>query len=105
MTYRIFRTDTADAQISRIVLYVAQHFGRRTALEKLNEIEHSILKLADHPHLGVVPRYSVLRRQGYRVLVLKKNFVFYKVDEGTETVMIHAVVDQRQDYLNIVRGL
>ena len=105
MTYRIFRTDTADAHISRIVLYVAQHFGRRTALEKLNEIEHSILKLADHHHLGVVPRYSVLRRQGYRVLVLKKNFVFYKVDEGTETVMIHAVVDQRQDYLNIVRGL
>ena len=34
-----------------------------------------------------------------------KDIVFYKVDEGNNIVMIYAVVDQRQDYLDIVRGL
>ncbi|MSS19472.1 type II toxin-antitoxin system RelE/ParE family toxin [Pseudoramibacter porci] len=105
MKYKILKTDTADAQISRIVLHVAQHFGRRTALAKLDEIESSILKLGDHPDLGVRPRYPTLRRQGYRVLVLKKDLVFYKIDEPAQTVIIYAVVDQRQDYVDIIRGL
>ena len=47
----------------------------------------------------------VLRRQGYKVLVLEKNLVFYKVDEAKKVVTVYAVVDQRQDYLNIIRGL
>jgi toxin ParE1/3/4 len=31
--------------------------------------------------------------------------VFYKIDEDNKKVIIYAVVDQRQDYLNIIRGL
>ncbi len=46
-----------------------------------------------------------MKRQGYRVLILEKNLVFYKIDEENKRVMIYAVVDQRQDYLNIIRGL
>ncbi len=39
------------------------------------------------------------------MLILKKDLVFYKVDEINRRVVIYAVVDQRQDYLNIIRGL
>ena len=39
------------------------------------------------------------------MLVLEKNLVFYKVDDERKRVVIYAVVDQRQDYLNIIRGL
>ena len=31
--------------------------------------------------------------------------VFYKIDEDNKKVVIYAVVDQRQDYLNIIKGL
>ena len=68
-------------------------------------LEASILSLGDNPCLGMVPRYNVLKRQGYYALVLPKDLVFYKIDEGNKTVTIHAVADQRQDYLNILRGL
>lgn len=51
------------------------------------------------------PRYMILRRQGYKVLITEKNLVFYKIDEGQKIVTVYAVVDQRQDYLNIIRGL
>lgn len=40
-----------------------------------------------------------------KVLILEKDLVFYKVDEADKNVLIYAVVDQRQDYLNIIRGL
>ena len=63
------------------------------------------MDLRDNPFKGVEPRYLVLKRQGYKVLILEKNIVFYKVDEQKKEVIVYAVVDQRQDYLNIIRGL
>lgn len=105
MKYNIIRTDMADSQIRNIILYVAEKFGKDAALQKLNDLEKSILALADSPDMGVEPRYLVLKRQGYRVLILEKDLVFYKVNESQKEVIIYAVVDQRQDYLNIIRGL
>lgn len=105
MKYEVIRTDTADAGIRKIVLYVAQNFGNSVALEKLENMEKRILELADDPYIGTDPRYLVLKRQGYKVLILEKDLVFYKIDEENRKVIIYAVVDQRQDYVNIVRGL
>ena len=105
MKYSIIRTEVADAGIRKIILYIQENFGNATALEKLDYIESRIKTLADNPYLGVDPRYPVLRRQGYKVLVLKKDLVFYKVDENNHNVVIYAVVDARQDYLNIIRGI
>jgi len=105
LKYKVIRTETADAHIRKIILYVAENFGSEVALNKLEELEQSILELGNHPSIGVEPRYQVLKRQGYKVLILEKNLVFYKVNEDKKEVIIYAVVDQRQDYLNIIRGL
>ena len=105
MKYNIVRTDTADAGLRKIILYIAQNFGNDVALKKLDEIEDRIQQLGDNPDLGINPRYLVLKRQGYKVLVLEKDLVCYKVNEARKEVTIYAVVDQRQDYLNIIRGL
>ena len=105
MKYNIVRTDTADAGLRKIILYIAQNFGNDVALKKLDEIEDRIQQVGDNPDLGINPRYLVLKRQGYKVLVLEKDLVFYKVNEARKEVTIYAVVDQRQDYLNIIRGL
>ena len=105
MKYEVLRTDTADAGIRRIILYVAQNFGNNVALKKLDEIEGRISILEDDPYIGTDPKYPVLKRQGYKVLVLEKYLVFYKIDEDNKKVTIYAVVDQRQAYINIIRGL
>ncbi|XCP86063.1 type II toxin-antitoxin system RelE/ParE family toxin [Roseburia hominis] len=105
MKYHIIRTDTADAGIRKIVLHVAQNFGNDVALEKLDELEQNILSLEDTPYIGTDPRYPILKRQGFKVLILEKDLVFYKIDEERKEVTLYAVVDQRQDYLNIIRGL
>ena len=105
MKYEVIRTDTADAGIRKIILYIAQNFGNTVALEKIDDIEKRILQLGEDPYIGTNPRYSILRRQGYKVLILEKNLVFYKIDEVNKQVVVYAVIDQRQDYLNIIQGL
>ena len=105
MKYKVERTDTADSFIRKIVLFVAENFGKDVALEKLDYLERSIMCLADNPYIGVEPKYNVLRRQGYLVLILEKDIVFYKVNEEKKLVTVYAVVDQRQDYIGIIRGL
>ena len=105
VNYELIRTDTADSHIHSIVLDVAERFGVEVAMKKLDELEKQITLLSDNPYMGVEPRYMILRRQGYRVLIVEKNLVFYKVDDEKKILTVYAVVDQRQDYLNIIRGL
>ena len=105
MKYEVIRTDTADSLIRKIVLCVAENFGNDVALKKLDYLEKSTMSLGDNPHIGVEPRYNVLKRQGYLVLILEKDLVFYKVDDNKKQLIVYAVVDQRQDYLSIIRGL
>lgn len=105
MKNHIIRTDVADSQIRSIILYIAEKFGSDVALQKLNDLEKGILALADNPNIGMDPRYLVLKRQGYKVLVLEKDLVLYKVNERQKEITIYVVVDQRQDYLSIIRGL
>lgn len=79
MKYEVIRTDTADEGIRKIILYAAQNFGNTVTLEKLNQIEKQILELEEEPYIGTEPRYRVLKRQGYRVLVLEKDLFFTKL--------------------------
>ena len=65
MKYNVVRTDTADAGLRKIVLYIAQNFGNDVALKKLDEIEDRIRQLGENPDLGIDPRYLVLKRSYY----------------------------------------
>ncbi len=105
MKYQVTSTDTADAMIREIVLYIAENFGNNVAMKKLEELERAILSLGDNPYIGTAPKYNILKRQGYMVLILEKDIVFYKINEEKKIVTIYAVVDHRQDYLSIIQGL
>ena len=84
---------------------MAKNFDEDIALKKLDDLEKNIYLLEDNPYLGTIPRYLVLKRQGYKVLILEKDLIFYKINEDKKQIIIYAVVDQRQDYLNIIQGL
>ena len=70
--YTVIRTDTADALIHKIILDIAEKFGVDVALDKLDRLEKQIMLLADDPYMGTEPRYMILRRQGYKVLITEK---------------------------------
>ncbi len=103
MKYKIVRTEKADEQLREIIFYIADDSGSiDIALNYLDKIENAIKRLEDFPMSGSVPRYSILRKQGYRVLIVERHLVFYKVNSNTEIVTIYAVVDGRQEYKNLL---
>ncbi len=103
MKYKIVRTDKADEQLREIIFYIADDSGSiDIALNYLDKIENAIIRLEEFPMSGSEPRYSILRKQGYKVLIVERHLVFYKVNESEKIVTIYAVVDSRQEYRNLI---
>ena len=85
MSYQILRTDKADEQLRDIIFYIADDSGSvDIALNYLGKIEKAINNLKDFPYSGSVPHYATLRRQGYRVLIVERHLVFYKINESQQ---------------------
>lgn len=103
MSFAVQRTDRAADQLVEIIQYIAADSGSAdVALAYLDRIERAVKRLADQPDVGSYPRYSILKRQGYRVLIVERHLVFYKVDDARKTVTIHAVVDGRREYRALI---
>ncbi|MDA8226759.1 MAG: type II toxin-antitoxin system RelE/ParE family toxin [Desulfitobacterium hafniense] len=51
---------------------------------------------------ALIPRYSILKKQGYRVVIVERHLVFYKINEADKTVIIYAIVDGRKEYRNLI---
>lgn len=103
MKYKLLRTDKADDQLREIILYIADDSGSvDVALNYLDKIETAINRLEDFPLSCIIPRYSILRKQGYRVLIVERHMVFYKIDEKNRVVTVYAIVDGRREYKNLI---
>ena len=97
------RTDKAEEQLREIIFYIADNSGSvDTVITYLDKIETAINRLKDFPRSGNTPRYSILKKQGYLVLIVEKHLVFYKIDDTKKTVTIYAVVDGRREYRNLI---
>ncbi len=101
--YKILRTDKAEDQLRDIIFYIADDSGNiDIALRYLEKIETAINRLQEFPNSGGIPRYSILKKQGYRVVIVEKHLAFYKVNEEDKTVIIYAIVDGRREYKNLI---
>ena len=101
--YKILRTDKAEDQLRDIIYYISANSGSiDTALNYLDKIEKAINHLKEFPNTGSIPRYSILKKQGFRVLIVEKYLVFYKVNEKDKIVNIYAIVDGRREYKNLI---
>ena len=97
------RTDKAEDQLRDIIYYIADDSGSiDTALKYLDKIEEAINRLKEFPNSGSIPRYSILKKQGYRVVIVEKHLIFYKVSEENKTVIVYAIVDGRREYQNLI---
>lgn len=103
MKYNIIRTNKADEQLREIIFYIADDSGSvDIALNYLARIEASIKRLEVFPESGSIPKYAILRRQGYRVLIAERHLVFYKINEAEKIVNIYAIVNGRREYRNLL---
>lgn len=103
MKYKILRTDQAEEQLRDIIYYIADDSRDvNIALKYLEKIETAINRLEEFPESGSIPRYTILKRQGYRVVIVERHLVFYKINEADKTVIIYAIVVGRREYRNLI---
>jgi toxin ParE1/3/4 len=103
MMYRIVQTDKAIDQLRDILFYLASQTGdNRIALQLFESFEKGMMRLSEFPDSGSIPRYSILRKQGFRVILIGNYLVFYKVSVEENLVVIYAIVDSRREYLNLI---
>lgn len=103
MKCNILRTDKAEEQLREIIFYIADDSGDvDIALGYLDKIETAINRLQEFPESGSTPRYTILRKQGFRVIIVERHLVFYKYIKEVNTVIIYAIMDGRREYRNLI---
>ncbi len=101
--YEILRTDKADEDLRGVIFYIVDDSGStETALSYLDKIEKGIKNFSQFPYIGVVPKYKILKIQNYRVLIVEKHLVFYKLNETNKTIIIYRVLSSKQEYINLL---
>ena len=86
---------------------------KESVIEKLNDVElanqilRTIMKstknLQIFPGMGMEVRISASDSMGYRYLFVKKNYVFYRIEQ--DTIRIVRVLNEKQDYMRILYGI
>ena len=104
-TYAIIPTEKFNKELHQQVLYIAMQFSQEKAIQAKEKIKSSILNLTDHPYMGTTPKIRSLKDNDLRMLILEKLIIFYTVVEETRTIYLISILDQRQDYVNILNGL
>ena len=104
-TYTSIHTEKFNKELHQQILYVAMQFSKETALQVKENIQTAILNLQLHPYMGTTPKIRNLKDNDFRMLILNKNIIFYTVVEETKTIYLLSIMDQRQDYINILNGL
>jgi len=97
--HKVVYSDVAKEQLDPIAMYIAQDSGDvDTALCYYDRIETGVSRLSGFPYLGTSPSDSILRLQGYRMPVVERHLVFYKVSDDEEKVYISGIFHSRMEY-------
>ena len=106
-TYTIIPTEKFNKELHQQILYIAMQFSKETAIQIKENIQNSISNLMNHPYMGTTPKIRALNDSDFRmlILILEKLIIFYTVVEEARTIYLISILDQRQDYVNILNGL
>ena len=102
MKYLIYRTDFFNDQLQDIVLYIRDDFSQDEANEYLDYLEEQLENLSSFPYIGVVPRHTSIAKQGYRVLMVKQNLIFYKVFDDRKMIVLYAIISSKRKYEDLI---
>lgn len=86
---------TAVRDLSEIVEYIGKD-STSAAVSVVDKFDKNISNLGMHPLLGFIPKDPRLERLGYRVLVVDKYLIFYKINENS--ILIYRILHGARRY-------
>lgn len=89
MDYKITITYSANKDLDEIVDYIVNHlFNTTAAKDLLNDIEDKYKQLAEFPYMFEEVRDKILKKKGYRKIVVKNYIILYLIDELDKEINI-----------------
>lgn len=95
--YNVVYLPVARKDLVEIIKYI-QTDNPSAAMDFLNKIDETISKLENFPHMGTVPKDTLLKFKGYRMLVIQSYLVFYIVNEDNAEVEIRRIIHGKRKY-------
>lgn len=86
-----------------IKAYISKQFGEDRAKSCIQEITTTVRQLKMFPDEGVCLEEMIECPTDYHYLVVKSNYIFYRIEN--ETVRIVRVLNERQDFLQTLFGI
>lgn len=97
MTYAVFLTNSASADLSEIDDYVAANDSIERADYVLNKLEEVVQSLAELPDRGHFPAELLsIGIQSYREIEWKTHRVIYRIDR--QNVHVYVIASARRDF-------
>lgn len=97
--YKLRFLGPAEADLLSISDYIAED-NPRAAHKMLERFEKAIRRLELSPFAGRIPDDDELRNRSYRMLIVGKYIVFYKIKE--QALEIHRIIHGARDYKHLL---
>lgn len=97
MTYKIFRHPEVEQDIFDIVDMIVQYAGTDIAERKLLEIEETVKKLAQTPHIGSIRNDIAPNLRA--ILTVRKGVITFTVDDAKKSVFIITITYAGADWI------
>jgi addiction module RelE/StbE family toxin len=97
--FKIRYLRSAEDDLYGITDYISED-NPRAADSMIDRLEQAINRLELSPFAGKVPDDDELRKRNYRMLIVGKYLVFYKVKE--KAVEIHRIIHGARDYKHLL---
>lgn len=102
MAYRIFRHPDVAQDLQGIGQLIADYAGPAIAIDKLTEIEATLHRLSDTPHIGTV-RDEIF--PGLRAIpTARKGVITFVVDDDQQAVFVVSITYAGADWHKAVAG-
>ena len=100
---KLIYTPKALEDLQGIKAYVARQFGEGKAKACIKEITSTAKQLEQFPGEGPNLEQLIEYPTDYHYLIVKPNYVFYRI-EG-DTVRVIRILNEKQDFLQILFGI
>lgn len=98
MPYKIVKTNEFLEQLTNILIYIKETFGKDESINYSYYLEDQLNNLKEFPYIGLSVNLNCLGSK-YYLLFSKQNAVLYKVDNSNQQIILYTILPMKGQHL------
>lgn len=103
--YKLEFLSTALHDMTEIVSSYVMLGSKQGAIRIKDKMQKAALQISRLPYSGVAVHEPKMEKSGYRMIVVEKYLMFYRVFEDERKVVFYRVLDGKRDYPTIMKSM